>query len=414
MNLGTKLTLLKQRVIGGGEQEPDELKTLRKKVQRFVPDLKKVNKGLTSWLDGARALGIASEHMSSAMQGSDVELQTIADAVAKELHTDNNDNTWTPGAASLCSSAIASINKKLKMIEGLKSKVELLDNLRLQKNRQKRKVIDFEKKNDAESMAKLKRELETTRGQHDELYNELMAKFQYLVTIAEEKGGVGIVQTELTAFKHSQLMFFKNCAKTCEAYEVTNITSLDDEWLKFEMRMEQKVIERGKQESKSFQSDRNLEKDLNLNDAGNTIAEPAAFPPTPTSNTGMRKLIIILTTIFDCIFTHGTQILILNVFTDGSTRSIAELKGRPLPPAPVAAPPPRKESMPIARALYAYAPQSPDELALSYGDMITVTEQNDDGWWSGANQTTGASGLFPGNYCEIVDDYGEDEDDGAC
>mmetsp|Transcript_1421 Transcript_1421/g.2188 ORF Transcript_1421/g.2188 Transcript_1421/m.2188 type:complete len:323 (+) Transcript_1421:189-1157(+) len=322
--------------------------------------------------------------MSSAMQGSDVELQTIADAVAKELHTDNNDNTWTPGAASLCSSAIASINKKLKMIEGLKSKVELLDNLRLQKNRQKRKVIDFEKKNDAESMAKLKRELETTRGQHDELYNELMAKFQYLVTIAEEKGGVGIVQTELTAFKHSQLMFFKNCAKTCEAYEVTNITSLDDEWLKFEMRMEQKVIERGKQESKSFQSDRNLEKDLNLNDAGNTIAEPAAFPPTPTSN------------------------------TDGSTRSIAELKGRPLPPAPVAAPPPRKESMPIARALYAYAPQSPDELALSYGDMITVTEQNDDGWWSGANQTTGASGLFPGNYCEIVDDYGEDEDDGAC
>ncbi|ESN91166.1 hypothetical protein HELRODRAFT_90371 [Helobdella robusta] len=50
------------------------------------------------------------------------------------------------------------------------------------------------------------------------------------------------------------------------------------------------------------------------------------------------------------------------------------------------------------RVQHSYLPQHSDELQLTIGDIIKVTEKCDDGWWVGAANSTNKFGLFPGNY----------------
>ncbi|XP_012936388.1 uncharacterized protein LOC101862791 [Aplysia californica] len=52
------------------------------------------------------------------------------------------------------------------------------------------------------------------------------------------------------------------------------------------------------------------------------------------------------------------------------------------------------------RAVYAYRPQSEDELELREGDEIFVMEKCDDGWYVGTSARTGQFGTFPGNYVQ--------------
>lgn len=55
-----------------------------------------------------------------------------------------------------------------------------------------------------------------------------------------------------------------------------------------------------------------------------------------------------------------------------------------------------------ARALYDYAAAEADELSFGEGDTLVNCEQVDDGWMMGTNPKTGASGLLPSNYVEII------------
>lgn len=54
------------------------------------------------------------------------------------------------------------------------------------------------------------------------------------------------------------------------------------------------------------------------------------------------------------------------------------------------------------RALYEYAAAEADELSFGEGDTLVNCEQVDDGWMMGTNPKTGASGLLPSNYVEII------------
>uniref|UniRef100_A0A3Q3WPI5 Uncharacterized protein n=1 Tax=Mola mola TaxID=94237 RepID=A0A3Q3WPI5_MOLML len=56
----------------------------------------------------------------------------------------------------------------------------------------------------------------------------------------------------------------------------------------------------------------------------------------------------------------------------------------------------------IFQALYSYVPQNEDELELREGDLVSVMEKCDDGWFVGTSKRTKQFGTFPGNYVKEV------------
>jgi hypothetical protein len=70
----------------------------------------------------------------------------------------------------------------------------------------------------------------------------------------------------------------------------------------------------------------------------------------------------------------------------------------PLPPRATPAPPPYKNEIGHAVALYDYPGNEANDLSLSRGDHISVTEHMNAEWWSGTNVRTRKEGIFPANY----------------
>lgn len=52
--------------------------------------------------------------------------------------------------------------------------------------------------------------------------------------------------------------------------------------------------------------------------------------------------------------------------------------------------------------MYNYKPQKEDEVELRKGDYYSVSEKCQDGWFKGQCLKNGNSGVFPGNYVQIV------------
>ncbi|XP_053188420.1 sorbin and SH3 domain-containing protein 1 [Scomber japonicus] len=65
-------------------------------------------------------------------------------------------------------------------------------------------------------------------------------------------------------------------------------------------------------------------------------------------------------------------------------------------------PEPNRLNCGIFQALYSYAPQNDDELELQEGDLVSVMEKCDDGWFVGTSRRTKQFGTFPGNYVKEV------------
>uniref|UniRef100_A0A673BLA8 Osteoclast-stimulating factor 1 n=1 Tax=Sphaeramia orbicularis TaxID=375764 RepID=A0A673BLA8_9TELE len=79
---------------------------------------------------------------------------------------------------------------------------------------------------------------------------------------------------------------------------------------------------------------------------------------------------------------------------------------QPQPPQPPAAA--RKPKKRQCKVLFEYQPQNEDELELKVGDILDITEEVEEGWWSG--MLNGKSGLFPSNFVKELDAMGEDAD----
>ncbi|XP_058506844.1 sorbin and SH3 domain-containing protein 1 isoform X9 [Solea solea] len=65
-------------------------------------------------------------------------------------------------------------------------------------------------------------------------------------------------------------------------------------------------------------------------------------------------------------------------------------------------PEPSRLNCGIFQALYSYVPQNEDELELREGDLVSVMEKCDDGWFVGTSKRTKQFGTFPGNYVKEV------------
>ncbi|XP_072537177.1 CD2-associated protein [Salminus brasiliensis] len=59
------------------------------------------------------------------------------------------------------------------------------------------------------------------------------------------------------------------------------------------------------------------------------------------------------------------------------------------------------------KAIFEYVPQNEDELELKVGDIIEITEEVEEGWWSGT--MNGKSGLFPSNFVKEIEMSEEEE-----
>ncbi|CAJ0967162.1 unnamed protein product [Ranitomeya imitator] len=78
-------------------------------------------------------------------------------------------------------------------------------------------------------------------------------------------------------------------------------------------------------------------------------------------------------------------------------------------------PPPSKSSKKKSKkrqckVIFDYVPQNEDELELTVGEILEITEEVEEGWWSGT--CSGRSGLFPSNFVKEVDlsDDGESQE----
>ncbi|XP_041950889.1 CD2-associated protein [Alosa sapidissima] len=61
------------------------------------------------------------------------------------------------------------------------------------------------------------------------------------------------------------------------------------------------------------------------------------------------------------------------------------------------------------KALFDYLPQNEDELELKVGDVIEITEEVEEGWWSGV--LNGKSGLFPSNFVKEMEESDDADPD---
>ncbi|XP_012682795.1 CD2-associated protein [Clupea harengus] len=65
----------------------------------------------------------------------------------------------------------------------------------------------------------------------------------------------------------------------------------------------------------------------------------------------------------------------------------------------------KKPKKRLCKALFEYVPQNEDELELKMGDIIEVTEEVEEGWWSGL--LNGKFGLFPSNFVKEMEESDE-------
>jgi len=70
-------------------------------------------------------------------------------------------------------------------------------------------------------------------------------------------------------------------------------------------------------------------------------------------------------------------------------------------PQPVKQPqPPKQTQQPKAKAMYAYAGQTQDELTFKEGDILIIHKKDPGGWWEG--ELNGKRGWVPANYLEEI------------
>lgn len=53
-----------------------------------------------------------------------------------------------------------------------------------------------------------------------------------------------------------------------------------------------------------------------------------------------------------------------------------------------------------AKVTFDYQPENPDELKLTVGDILIVTNKEEEGWWEG--DLNGKIGMFPTNFVELL------------
>ncbi|GBG34844.1 SH3 domain-containing kinase-binding protein 1 [Hondaea fermentalgiana] len=395
--------LLKQRLIGGGDKEPADFKPKKKECLAMRDGLKKCEKTIKAWMDGAEKMSSAASNMAELAKDGDADLERLGKEISDELGPENS--------LKICKEAIESIQQKIKLIDKLKKECADLDEKRLIMNRLKRKADEAQKKDDPALSEKATREHEEAVHAHAYLFAGIDGSFEFLMEADSNSGGVGLAKPEMAVFKRSTVQFFQKCNSICDGVDQSTLENIDlgTEWKKFNDRKDDKVDALrddkmtklssrtlGEAESNSAGSASRLGTNESYHTAESSSGSAAPPPPPPPPPS------------------MGTSTASAPPPPPPSAGVASGQARPPPPPAPSSMgsqaarpPPPPKPTGPQATAMYAYAPQNPDELALNVGDVITVTKQEEDGWWEGV-LANGSRGVFPSNYVQLA---GDDDDE---
>ncbi|XP_073338406.1 sorbin and SH3 domain-containing protein 1 [Pagrus major] len=91
-----------------------------------------------------------------------------------------------------------------------------------------------------------------------------------------------------------------------------------------------------------------------------------------------------------------SPVMLFDIQENNNVNSFAQ------PQSHSSSPEPSRLNCGIFQALYSYVPQNEDELELKEGDLVSVMEKCDDGWFVGTSKRTKQFGTFPGNYVKEV------------
>ncbi|XP_067465639.1 sorbin and SH3 domain-containing protein 1-like isoform X2 [Thunnus thynnus] len=94
--------------------------------------------------------------------------------------------------------------------------------------------------------------------------------------------------------------------------------------------------------------------------------------------------------------TSRSPVMLFDIQDNNNVNSFAQ------PQSHSSSPEPSRLNCGIFQALYSYVPQNDDELELQEGDLVSVMEKCDDGWFVGTSRRTKQFGTFPGNYVKEV------------
>ncbi|XP_030603567.1 sorbin and SH3 domain-containing protein 1 [Archocentrus centrarchus] len=94
--------------------------------------------------------------------------------------------------------------------------------------------------------------------------------------------------------------------------------------------------------------------------------------------------------------TTRSPVMLFDIQDNNNVNSFAQ------PQSHSSSPEPSRLNCGIFQALYSYVPQNDDELELQEGDLVSVMEKCDDGWFVGTSKRTKQFGTFPGNYVKEV------------
>mmetsp|Transcript_4068 Transcript_4068/g.8759 ORF Transcript_4068/g.8759 Transcript_4068/m.8759 type:complete len:428 (+) Transcript_4068:469-1752(+) len=417
--------LWKQKILGGGDKEPEGFKEKKRECLAMRDGLKKCEKAVRAWMEGAAKMSSAAQTMADLAGSSDQGLMRLGTQIANELGPEKS--------LKVCQDAVNSIELKIKLVDKLKKESTDLEEKRLIMNRLKRKLDDANKKDDAMAKDKAKAEHDEAVNVHAQLFAEVDGSFDFLQEEDQHMGGVGLAKPEMSAFKQSTVNFFRDCAAVCEGLvQEINMEDVDltSEWTRFNDRKDAKVMALRDSKMAMVGSSRGLNsaEDDNQYDSGSSrldsndsyhTAAGSSYPPpppVPSSGGGAPPPPPPPPPAGSSSGSYGQP-----PQRPPSMRSTrppppphpSQTQASPAPPPPP--PPPSQSSYAKpsglqATALYAYSPQNVDELALQVGQVVTITKQEEDGWWEGV-LPNGRRGVFPSNYVSLNSGGGYDDDD---
>jgi hypothetical protein len=393
-------TLLKQKILGKHEKESEEFKAKRKRVTNdYREQLVKAQKAIQIWLDGSSKLSSAAQQLAEVAASNDPDLLKLGSQISIELGPERG--------AKACNECIDSIGLKIKLMDKLKKTVSDLDEQRLVRDRLQRKSEEAGKKGDAAEHQRLAGEHAQAVVLCDSMFCELDGSLDFLEEEAGPHGGFGLARAELDAFKRVTCDFFARCNDICVGLNLAAKPAVDvaQEWRSFNDRKEAK-INKTKAEHMASAPPAPAPPAPGANASGaNFSGGPPPPPPPPPAPGGVG-----MAAPAPALVPGGSA---KGGFAQGGSSRAAGYGGTAPPPPPPqpqpAKPPSLRSARPQARALYAYAPQAGDELQLRAGDMISVDQQMDDGWWSGT-LPDGRNGVFPSNYVQMEGGGGGDDD----